>query len=132
MENVKTVERLKKIILKGKYERETFLLDLRDFSEMNTISQETYENLLGMIPELKSDGYVIMDVESNYGNSDTTYVLLKKQITKQVYSESAIKQMVTDFRITSTITRAQFIDLKNHIVSIYNPIIENEEIEGEI
>ena len=129
----KTFERLKKMISKGIYERESILMDLNDFLEMGTITNESYNVLLEMLNGAQIDKDVsVTDNSVNYTSSgDITYALLKKQIMKQVYSEEVIEQMITDFRITTTISRVQFMELKDLIQSLYNPQPDYElEIDG--
>ena len=116
----KTFERLKKMISKGMYDHDTLLLDIKDFLEMMDVSPATCSTMERM-----------GDFETYTNTGDTTYLLLKKQIVKQVYSQDVIEQMITDFRITSTISRTQFMELKNLIQSLYNPQTEYElEIDG--
>ena len=125
----KTFERLKKMISKGMYDHDTLLLDIKDFLEMGTITNESYETLLEMMNKPQATCSTIewmVDFETYSNTGDTTYLLLKKQIMKQVYSEEVIEQMITDFRITSTISRTQFMELKNLIQSLYNPQTEYE------
>ena len=130
----KTFERLKKMISKGMYDHDTLLLDIKDFLEMGTITNESYETLLEMMnkPQATCSTMERMgDFETYTNTGDTTYLLLKKQIMKQVYSEEVIKQMITDFRITSTISRVQFMELKDLIQSLYNPQPDYElEFDG--
>lgn len=130
----KTFERLKKMISKGMYDHDTLLLDIKDFLEMGTITNESYEMLLEMMnvsPATCLTMERMGDFETYTNTGDTTYLLLKKQIMKQVYSEEVIKQMITDFRITSTISRVQFMELKDLIQSLYNPQPDYElEIDG--
>lgn len=127
MENIKTFQRLKKIIEKGLYDRETLMIDLDDFLEMGTITRESHALLLELIPEEEITRSMANNNITGYTTAGlTTHLLLKKQITKQVYSEESIKQMVTDFRIASTITRTQFTELKNLIDSTYSLQIEHE------
>ena len=117
------------MISKGMYDHDTLLLDIKDFLEMGTITNESYETLLEMMnkPQATCSTMERMgDFETYTNTGDTTYLLLKKQIMKQVYSEEVIEQMITDFRITSTISRTQFMELKNLIQSLYNPQTEYE------
>ena len=51
----KTFERLKKMISKGIYERESILMDLNDFLEMGTITNESYNVLLEMLNSAQID-----------------------------------------------------------------------------
>lgn len=126
MEPNKTFERLKKMISKGLYEADSIKLDLDDFLEMGTISEDAYLTLLELFDEVSSEDSET-NVPATYSNAvDSTYILLKKQITKGVYAHQDIKQMITDFRIASTISRAQFIELKELIKSIYEPIIKDD------
>lgn len=122
MEPNKTFIRLKKMISKGLYDVESIRLDIDDFLEMGTISEDDYLTLLDILPSEESEN----GTHVTYSNTvDSTYMLLKKQISKGVYAHQDIKQMITDFRITSTISRIQFIELKALIKSIYEPTIED-------
>lgn len=126
MEPNKTFIRLKKMISKGLYDVESIRLDIDDFLEMGTISEDDYLTLLDILPSEESENVT----HATYSNTvDSTYMLLKKQISKGVYTHQDIKQMITDFRITSTISRVQFIELKALIKSIYEPTIEDNELK---
>lgn len=133
----KTFERLKKMISKGLYERESLLLDMGDFLEMGTIDEESYSILISMIDSVQLVRTVeeVESIKPISNSYDTVYQLIKKQITKQVYSKEVIEQMLTDFRITSTISRSQFVELRNLMDSLYNPqpdyVIE-ENVEDSI
>lgn len=129
--NARTFDRLKKMILKGAYDKEELVLDMVDFLELGTLTEKEFAELLELIenqpaPITRS---VVMN-EDGVLISDNTYLLLQKQIIKQVYSAETIEQMVTDFKITNAITREQFKILIATIDEVYYPVVEEapEEI----
>ena len=127
--NARTFERLKKMILKGAYDKEELIMDMTDFLEMGTLTQKEFDDLLALIEEHpQARAYAMID-ENGVMISDNTFLLLKKQIVKKVYSIDTIEQMVTDFKITGTIDRDQFKALLVLIDEIYFPIVD--EIEEE-
>ena len=127
--NARTFERLKKMILKGTYDKEELIMDMTDFLEMGTLTQKEFDNLLALIEEHpQARAYAMID-ENGVMISDNTFLLLKKQIVKKVYSINTIEQMVTDFKITGTIDRDQFKALLVLIDEIYFPVVD--EIEEE-
>ena len=127
--NARTFERLKKMILKGAYDKEELIMDMTDFLEMGTLTQKEFDDLLALIEENpQARAYAMID-ENGVMISDNTFLLLKKQIVKKVYSIDTIEQMVTDFKITGTIDRDQFKALLVLIDEIYFPIVD--EIEEE-
>lgn len=127
--NARTFERLKKMILKGAYDKEELIMDMTDFLEMGTLTQKEFDDLLALIEENpQARAYAMID-ENGVMISDNTFLLLKKQIVKKVYSIDTIEQMVTDFKITGTIDRDQFKDLLVLIDEIYFPVVD--EIEEE-
>ena len=127
--NARTFERLKKMILKGAYDKEELIMDMTDFLEMGTLTQKEFDDLLALIEEHpQARAYAMID-ENGVMISDNTFLLLKKQIVKKVYSIDTIEQMVTDFKITGTIDRDQFKDLLVLIDEIYFPVVD--EIEEE-
>lgn len=127
--NARTFERLKKMILKGAYDKEELIMDMTDFLEMGTLTQKEFDDLLALIEEHpQARAYAMID-ENGVMISDNTFLLLKKQIVKKVYSIDTIEQMVTDFKITGTINRNQFKDLLALIDEIYFPVVD--EIEEE-
>ena len=127
--NARTFERLKKMILKGAYDKEELIMDMTDFLEMGTLTQKEFDNLLALIEEHpQARAYAMID-ENGVMISDNTFLLLKKQIVKKVYSIDIIEQMVTDFKITGTIDRDQFKALLVLIDEIYFPVVD--EIEEE-
>ena len=127
--NARTFERLKKMILKGAYDKEELIMDMTDFLEMGTLTQKEFDDLLALIEENpQARAYAMID-ENGVMISDNTFLLLKKQIVKKVYSIDIIEQMVTDFKITGTIDRDQFKDLLVLIDEIYFPVVN--EIEEE-
>ena len=122
--NAKTFERLKKMILKGAYDKEELIMDMTDFLEMGTLTQKEFDDLLALIekhPQART--YAMID-ENGVMISDNTFLLLKKQIVKKVYSIDIIEQMVTDFKITGTIDRDQFKALLVLIDEIYFPVVD--------
>lgn len=127
--NARTFERLKKMILKGTYDKEELIMDMTDFLEMGTLTQKEFDDLLALIEENpQARAYAMID-ENGVMISDNTFLLLKKQIVKKVYSIDTIEQMVTDFKITGTINRDQFKALLVLIDEIYFPVVD--EIEEE-
>ena len=127
--NARTFERLKKMILKGTYDKEELIMDMTDFLEMGTLTQKEFDDLLALIEENpQARAYAMID-ENGVMISDNTFLLLKKQIVKKVYSIDTIEQMVTDFKITGTIDRDQFRALLVLIDEIYFPVVD--EIEEE-
>ena len=127
--NARTFERLKKMILKGAYDKEELIMDMTDFLEMGTLTQKEFDDLLALIEEHpQARAYAMID-ENGVMISDNTFLLLKKQIVKKVYSINVIEQMVTDFKITGTINRDQFRALLALIDEIYFPVVD--EIEEE-
>ena len=127
--NARTFERLKKMILKGAYDKEELIMDMTDFLEMGTLTQKEFDDLLALIEEHpQARAYAMID-ENGVMISDNTFLLLKKQIVKKVYSINTIEQMVTDFKITGTIDRDQFKALLVLIDEIYFPVVD--EIEEE-
>lgn len=127
--NARTFERLKKMILKGTYDKEELIMDMTDFLEMGTLTQKEFDDLLALIEEHpQARAYAMID-ENGVMISDNTFLLLKKQIVKKVYSIDTIEQMVTDFKITGTIDRDQFKALLVLIDEIYFPVVD--EIEEE-
>ena len=127
--NARTFERLKKMILKGTYDKEELIMDMTDFLEMGTLTQKEFDDLLALIEENpQARAYAMID-ENGVMISDNTFLLLKKQIVKKVYSIDTIEQMVTDFKITGTIDRDQFKALLVLIDEIYFPVVD--EIEEE-
>ena len=127
--NARTFERLKKMILKGTYDKEELIMDMTDFLEMGTLTQKEFDDLLALIEENpQARAYAMID-ENGVMISDNTFLLLKKQIVKKVYSIDTIEQMVTDFKITGTIDRDQFRALLVLIDEIYFPVVN--EIEEE-
>lgn len=127
--NARTFERLKKMILKGAYDKEELIMDMTDFLEMGTLTQKEFDDLLALIEEHpQARAYAMID-ENGVMISDNTFLLLKKQIVKKVYSIDTIEQMVTDFKITGTIDRDQFKALLALIDEIYFPVVD--EIEEE-
>ena len=127
--NARTFERLKKMILKGAYDKEELIMDMTDFLEMGTLIQKEFDDLLALIEENPQARTYAMIDENGVMISDNTFLLLKKQIVKKVYSIDTIEQMVTDFKITGTIDRNQFKALLALIDEIYFPVVD--EIEEE-
>ena len=127
--NARTFERLKKMILKGAYDREELIMDMTDFLEMGTLTQKEFDDLLALMEEYPQARTYAMIDENGVMISDNTFLLLKKQIVKKVYSIDTIEQMVTDFKITGTIDRDQFKALLALIDEIYFPVVD--EIEEE-
>ena len=132
--NARTFNRLKKMILKGAYDKEELILDMTDFLELGTLTESEFAELLELIeqnPPATVYGARMSMNENGVIISDNTYLLLQKQIVKKVYTVETIEQMVTDFKITGAITRDQFKVLINAIDEIYFPVIEDEFLEEE-
>ena len=132
--NARTFDRLKKMILKGAYDKEELILDMTDFLELGTLTESEFAELLELIeqnPPATVYGAKTLMNENGIIISDNTYLLLQKQIVKKVYTVETIEQMVTDFKITGAITRDQFKVLINAIDEIYFPVIEDEFLEEE-
>ena len=127
--NARTFERLKKMILKGAYDKEELIMDMTDFLEMGTLTQKEFDDLLALMEEYPLARTYAMIDENGVMISDNTFLLLKKQIVIKVYSIDTIEQMVTDFKITGTIDRDQFRALLVLIDEIYFPVVD--EIEEE-
>ena len=117
----KTFSRLKKIITKGYYTKEEFLLDLSDYLALEVLTQEEYDELILLLEESEPMENYDFIVSSEYNDiiSENTYTLLKRQIAKKSYAVNIIKQMVTDFKITNSINRYQFTDLVKAINKEY-------------
>ena len=125
LRNARTFDRLKKMILKGAYDKEELILDMKDFLEMGTLTESEYAELLELIEQQASAvarGSRASMNEDGVLVSDNTYLLLQKQIMKQVYNAETIEQMVTDFKITGAITREQFKILTELIKEMYYPV----------
>lgn len=125
LRNARTLDRLKKMILKGAYDKEELILDMKDFLEMGTLTEKEYAELLELIEQQASAvarGSRASMNEDGVLVSDNTYLLLQKQIIKKVYNSETIEQMVTDFKITRAITREQFKILTELIKEMYYPV----------
>ena len=125
LRNARTFDRLKKMILKGAYDKEELILDMKDFLEMGTLTESEYAELLELIeqqPSTVTHGTRTSMNEDGVLVSDNTYLLLQKQIIKKVYNSETIEQMVTDFKITRAITREQFKILTELIKEMYYPV----------
>lgn len=132
LRNARTFDRLKKMILKGAYDKEELILDMKDFLEMGTLTESEYAELLELIEQQASAvarGSRASMNEDGVLVSDNTYLLLQKQIMKQVYNAETIEQMVTDFKITGAITREQFKVLTNAIDEVYYPVVEEVPVD---
>lgn len=125
LRNARTFDRLKKMILKGAYDKEELILDMKDFLEMGTLTEKEYAELLELIEQQASAVARCSRASMNEDGvlvSDNTYLLLQKQIIKKVYNSETIEQMVTDFKITRAITREQFKILTELIKEMYYPV----------
>ena len=125
LRNARTFDRLKKMILKGAYDKEELILDMKDFLEIGTLTEKEYAELLELIeqqPSTVTHGARTSMNEDGVLVSDNTYLLLQKQIIKKVYNSETIEQMVTDFKITRAITREQFKILTELIKEMYYPV----------
>ena len=130
--NARTFDRLKKIILKGRYDKEFLLLDIEDFLEMGTLTQEEADELRQLmeegtgVPTKGQERDLALDKEGELV-SKNTYLLLKKQINKVVYDSETIEQMLTDFRITGVLTRDEFKELSALVEQLYFPTYEEDD-----
>ena len=85
LRNARTFDRLKKMILKGAYDKEELILDMKDFLEMGTLTESEYAELLELIEQQASAvarGSRASMNEDGVLVSDNTYLLLQKQIMK--------------------------------------------------
>lgn len=133
--NARTFNRLKKMILKGAYDKEELILDIIDFLEIGTLTESEFSELLELMEQNSPSTAYRAGTSMNENGvmiSDNTYLLLQKQIVKKVYTVETIEQMVTDFKITGAITRNQFKVLIDAIDEIYFPAVEDEFLEEEI
>lgn len=133
--NARTFNRLKKMILKGAYDKEELILDIIDFLEIGTLTESEFSELLELMEQNSPSTAYRAGTSMNENGvmiSDNTYLLLQKQIVKKVYAVETIEQMVTDFKITGAITRNQFKVLIDAIDEIYFPAVEDEFLEEEI
>ena len=132
LRNARTFDRLKKMILKGAYDKEELILDMKDFLELGTLTEKEYAELLELIEQQPSTVTHSARTSMNEDGvlvSDNTYLLLQKQIMKQVYNAETIEQMVTDFKMTGAITREQFKVLTNAIDEVYYPVFEEVPVD---
>lgn len=127
--NAKTFDRLKKMIIKGTYDKEELILDMQDFLKMGTLTEKEYSQLMQLIETHEPVKARMVIDEDGVIVSDNTYLLLQKQIIKEVYLVETIEQMVTDFKITGAITREQFKTLLNMIDEVYYPTTEEPDID---
>ena len=123
--NTRTFERIRKMIMKGDYDKEELMLDMTDFLHMGTLTEKEYADLLELIEQCPTMVTLVARASMNEDGvlvSDNTYILLQKQIIKKVYNSETIEQMVTDFKITRAITREQFKILTELIKEMYYPV----------
>ena len=131
--NARTFDRLKKIILKGRYDKEFLLLDIEDFLAMGTLTQDEADELRQLIEERPSiliegqERGLTLDEEGGLV-SRNTYHLLKKQINKMAYDSETMEQMLTDFRITGVLSRDEFKELSALMDELYFPVYKEEEV----
>ena len=131
--NARTFDRLKKIILKGRYDKEFLLLDIEDFLAMGTLTQDEADELRQLIEERPSiliegqERGLTLDEEGGLV-SRNTYHLLKKQINKMEYDSETMEQMLTDFRITGVLSRDEFKELSALMDELYFPVYKEEEV----
>lgn len=126
LRNTRTFERLKKMIMKGAYDKDELMLDMVDFLELGTLTEKEFSDLMELIELHPSTRMSFNDT----GNliSDNTFLLLHKQIIKKVYTAEVVEQLVTDFKITDSITREQFKTLINLIDETYYPVVEEDNL----
>ena len=136
--NARTFERIKKIILRGRFNKEDLLLDIEDFVSMGTLTTSEAEELKQLIEERPG---VLLEGQERGISIDSegalvsrnTYLLLEKQIKKMAYDSETIEQMVTDFRITGVLSRDEFMTLSSLIEELYFPVFIEEALpEAEI
>lgn len=130
--NARTFERIKKIILRGRFNKEDLLLDIEDFVSMGTLTTSEAEELKQLIEERPG---VLLEGQERGLSIDSegalvsrnTYLLLEKQIKKMAYDSETIEQMVTDFRITGVLSRDEFMTLSEMIEELYFPVYNETE-----
>lgn len=125
---IKTFERIERIITRRRFNAEALKLDIQDFLKLNTLDAEEVERLLEMVEEFTPVMLIGEEVFENVLQTDNTFKLLKKQILKGVYTARVVEQLVTDFRLTSAITREQLVELLRDIDEVYYPSLVEEEM----
>ena len=91
--NTRTFERIRKMIMKGDYDKEELMLDMTDFLHMGTLTEKEYADLLELIEQCPTMVTLVARASMNEDGvlvSDNTYLLLQKQIIKKVYNSETI------------------------------------------
>ena len=119
-------ERLQKIIEKGLYNDKDWLINnLSVYEELKVITEDEKQELIKLI-----DSYPSSDdfIQNNYNNS--IYLLLERQINKQVYSFSEICEMIVNLHITKTIDEYQLSILCSLIKEKYSYMYIDDQINN--
>ena len=119
-------ERLQKIIEKGLYNDKDWLINnLSVYEELKVITEDEKQELIKLI-----DSYPSSDdfIQNNYNNN--IYLLLERQINKQVYSFSEICEMIVNLHITKTIDEYQLSILCSLIKEKYSYMYIDEQINN--
>ena len=119
-------ERLQKIIEKGLYNNKDWLINnLSVYEELKVITEDEKQELIKLI-----DSYPSSDdfIQNNYNNN--IYLLLERQINKQVYSFSEICEMIVNLHITKTIDEYQLSILCSLIKEKYSYMYIDDQINN--
>ncbi len=119
-------ERLQKIIEKGLYNDKDWLINnLSVYEELKVITEDEKQELIKLI-----DSYPSSDdfIQNNYNNN--IYLLLERQINKQVYSFSEICEMIVNLHITKTIDEYQLSILCSLIKEKYSYMYIDDQINN--
>lgn len=119
-------ERLQKIIEKGLYNDKDWLINnLSVYEELKVITEDEKQKLIKLI-----DSYPSSDdfIQNNYNNN--IYLLLERQINKQVYSFSEICEMIVNLHITKTIDEYQLSILCSLIKEKYSYMYIDDQINN--
>ena len=119
-------ERLQKNIEKGLYNDKDWLINnLSVYEELKVITEDEKQELIKLI-----DSYPSSDdfIQNNYNNN--IYLLLERQINKQVYSFSEICEMIVNLHITKTIDEYQLSILCSLIKEKYSYMYIDDQINN--
>lgn len=108
-------ERLQKIIEKGLYDKVSLINNLPIYEELKAITEDEKNELVELMNKNPSTENSIQDSFDN-----NIYLLLERQIDKQVYPFSQITEMVINLNITKTIDNYQLLTLSNLIKEKYS------------
>lgn len=108
-------ERLQKIIEKGLYDKVSLINNLPIYEELKAITEDEKNELVELMNKNPSTENSIQDSFDN-----NIYLLLERQIDKQVYPFSQITEMVINLNITKTIDDYQLLTLSNLIKEKYS------------